>query len=39
MFGTPITGNAMLQSPGQQYDERLGTPAKQNAYEGPTKKQ
>jgi len=39
MFGTPITGNAMLQSPGQPIDERLGTPAKQTPYEGPAKKQ
>ncbi len=39
MFGTPITGNsAMLQSPGQAVDERLGTPAKQSPYEGPAKK-
>jgi len=39
MFGTPITGNAMLQSPGQPVDEHLGTPAKQTPYEGPSKKQ
>jgi len=40
MFGTPITGNAMLQAPGNQaVDERLGTPAKQSPYEGPSKKQ
>lgn len=38
MFGAPVTGNAMMQSPGQPIDERLGTPAKQSAYEGPTKK-
>jgi hypothetical protein len=39
MFGTPMTGNnAMLQSPGQGVDERLGTPAKQTPYEGPAKK-
>ena len=39
MFGTPMTGNAMLQSPGQGVDVRLGTPAKQTPYEGPSKKQ
>ena len=39
MFGPPVTGNAMLQSPGQPVDERLGTPAKQSPYEGPSKKQ
>jgi hypothetical protein len=39
MFGTPVTNNAMLQSPGQPVDERLGTPAKQTPYEGPSKKQ
>ncbi len=39
MFGAPVTGNAMLQSPGQPIDERLGTPAKQTPYEGPAKKQ
>jgi hypothetical protein len=37
MFGTPVHGNAMLQAPGH-VDERLGNPAKQNAYEGPMKK-
>jgi len=41
MFGTPMTSNAMLQSPGTApaVDERLGTPAKQTPYEGPSKKQ
>ena len=37
MFGTPVHGNAMMQAPGQPADERLGTPAKQKAYEGPAK--
>lgn len=37
MFGTPMHGNSagMYQPP---VDERLNPPAKQNAYEGPTKK-
>ena len=46
MFGKPMTNsammqpnNTMLQSPGQPVDERLGTPAKQTPYEGPSKKQ
>lgn len=37
MFGQPVHGSAMLQAPGQPIDERLGTPAKQKAYEGPAK--